>query len=407
MKALASWAIAILAAMSGSAAADGPAPLSLAEAVARALTANPSLAAARLGLGAAGAGVDFAAARPDPDLLLEQSRETPHDAASLDLSIETGGKRRRRVDLANAELEGAVATVRALEMETRNQVRRSYYALVAARERFAVSRQRLELAERALAAARARFEAGDVPRLEVLQTELATAEAKGETEDRGAALDAATASLVILLGGPPGEALAVSGELGDGAVPDPAALAERALAASTELALADQRIAEGEARVALARAGKVPDVTLSVGATHGSQPEFDYGWRGALGLTLPISGRHRAEIEVERQRLAQLEAEREALAARIRGEVAAAAALAAAHRQRYERYRGEVLPAAAEIESLAEESYRAGKTGLVSLLQSLSATGETRQRAIEAGYDYQTALADLELALGAPLTPPP
>lgn len=412
MKAGASMPVLVLAAVLGSAstaaapAPDSP-PLSFADAVARALAANPTLAAARLGLGAARAGVDIAAARPDPDLLLEESRETPHDALSVDLPIETGGKRRRRVELAGAELESAMAAVRALEMETRNQVRRSYYAVVAARERLAVSRQRLELAERALAAARARFEAGDVPRLEVLQTELATAEATSETEDRRAALDAATTSLSTLLGLPPGEPLAVNGELGDGAAPDLTALSDNALAASAELALADRRIAEGEARVALAQAGKTPDLTLSVGVTHGSQPEFDYGWRGALGLNLPISGRHRAEIEAERHRLAQLGAEREALAARIRGEVAAAAALAAAHRRRYERYRDEVLPAAVEIEGLAEESYRAGKTGLVSLLQSLSATGETRQRAIDAGYDYQTALADLELALGAPLTPPP
>jgi hypothetical protein len=37
------------------------------------------------------------------------------------------------------------------------------------------------------------------------------------------------------------------------------------------------------------------------------------------------------------------------------------------------------------------------------LLQTVQAAREVRQRALQAGLDYQTALADLERAMGTPL----
>jgi outer membrane protein TolC len=56
-----------------------------------------------------------------------------------------------------------------------------------------------------------------------------------------------------------------------------------------------------------------------------------------------------------------------------------------------------------EVERMAEDSYRSGQTGLVVLLQALQAAREVRAKAVQAGFDYQAALADLERAIGAPL----
>ena len=67
------------------------------------------------------------------------------------------------------------------------------------------------------------------------------------------------------------------------------------------------------------------------------------------------------------------------------------------------RFRDDILPHALEVEGMAEESYRSGETGLVVLLQALQSTRDVRLRAIQAGIDYQIALAELEQAVGAPL----
>src|SRR4030095_1822769 len=96
-------------------------------------------------------------------------------------------------------------------------------------------------------------------------------------------------------------------------------------------------------------------------------------------------------------------AERDARAAEITGAVAAALARASAARQSLERYQNEILPNSLQVEQMADESYRAGQTGLPAYLQTLQAAREIRQRAVQAGLDYQIALADLERAMGTPL----
>ena len=72
-------------------------------------------------------------------------------------------------------------------------------------------------------------------------------------------------------------------------------------------------------------------------------------------------------------------------------------------RQSLDRYQNEILPASAQVEQMADESYRSGQTGLPAYLQTMQAAREVRQRALQAGLDYQLALAELERAMGTPL----
>jgi outer membrane protein TolC len=86
--------------------------------------------------------------------------------------------------------------------------------------------------------------------------------------------------------------------------------------------------------------------------------------------------------------------------ARIRGAVFGASARASAQRDAYARYRDEILPKTAEVERMAEDSYRSGQTGLTVLLQALQSGRDVRLRAVDAAAEYQAALADLEQAIG-------
>src|SRR6476661_10775561 len=78
-------------------------PLSLEEAMTVALAANPTLAAARLGREEALARGDVARQRPNPEIAIEESRDTPRDSATVSLPIERGGKRQRRIGVAIAQ----------------------------------------------------------------------------------------------------------------------------------------------------------------------------------------------------------------------------------------------------------------------------------------------------------------
>ena len=98
--------------------------------------------------------------------------------------------------------------------------------------------------------------------------------------------------------------------------------------------------------------------------------------------------------------MAQLNAQRAALLARIVGEVTAASAIADAQRLAYLQYRDEILPLAVEVERMAEDSYRLGQTGITALLQSLQATRDTRLRSLQTGQDFQDAQSVLLIFLG-------
>jgi outer membrane protein TolC len=54
---------------------------------------------------------------------------------------------------------------------------------------------------------------------------------------------------------------------------------------------------------------------------------------------------------------------------------------------------------------MADDAYRLGQTGIAAYLQALQATRDVRLRFLQSEADLQTALADLEQAIGAPLQP--
>jgi outer membrane protein TolC len=108
-------------------------------------------------------------------------------------------------------------------------------------------------------------------------------------------------------------------------------------------------------------------------------------------------------VRVEAARVAQLRAHRGARVAELTGQATAAAARGGAARQRYLRYRDEIIPQLSAIEAMAEDSYRSGQTGLAAFLQAMQSAREVRLLATDAGLEYQTAVADLERALGGPV----
>ena len=160
---------------------------------------------------------------------------------------------------------------------------------------------------------------------------------------------------------------------------------------------------EAQAKVALAHALRTPDVTPDFTVTHNSQPDFVWGWRAAGAITIPLFNAHRAGVRVEEATLAQLNAQRSAVLARVTGEVTAASALAEAERLTYLRYRDQILPQAQEVELMAEDSYRLGQTNIAALLQALQQSRQVRLQSLQTASDLQNALSDLERAIGAPI----
>ena len=383
--------------------AQPAATLTLQAATERALAANPTIAAARLRGAVDLAGLAVAAERPNPEASVEIEKETPKQSFGVALPLELGGKRARRIAVSQATIRAGEAELAATIAQVRNDVRRAYFDGLVAGARAAVLRELRDLAQRARDTAQTRFETGDAPRLEVLQADLALSSAQIDAASADGAVAAARARLNALLGLPLDAAPQLSAALDEGGPVVATAVLDLAHTASAELAVFDRRIDEQRAKLELARALRVPDLVPTATLTHDAEPEFTYGWRAGVAVTLPLFTTHKAGVNVESHTLAQLVAERQAAMLRIDSEVTAAAVTAEAQRLAYVRYRDEILPQAQQVEQLAQDSYRLGQTGIAALLQALQASRDVRLRSLDTASQFQTALADLERAIGAPL----
>ncbi len=383
--------------------AQAPPTLTLNDALARAVEANRTVAAARTALGVGRAGIPVAGQRPNPEFSVEAERETPHWAFGSTVPIEIAGKRQRRLDVAQAALAVAEAETTRVSVGVRSDVRRAYYQAVAAVRRVDVAQELEAIATRARDAAQERFQTGAAPQLEALQSQLVLAQAQNETTVARGTLAAARVGLNALLAYPADASPMLADPLEAGPLPSMQEAAQLALAQNGDLQVLEKQIAEERARVALARAMRRPDPSVSGTFVYDNKPEFTYGWRFGAAIALPIFTTGRPDVTLAEATLTRTIADRDARAAQITGSVASAVARAVAARQAVLRYQAEILPASLQVEQMADESYRAGQTGLPALLQTVQAARQLRLSAVQAGLDYQLAIADLENAIGAPL----
>ena len=372
-------------------------------AIERAMAANPTIAAARLRGPINLANLAVARERLNPEGSIELEKETPKEAYGVAVPLELGGKRARRIEVAEATIRAGDAEVAATIAQVRNDVRRAYFGQIVAEQRLTILREQRDISIRTRDTAQARLDAGDVPRLEVMQAQLALAAVENEATAAEGTASAARAALNALLAQPLNTPTALSTTIDEAAPPTTEAALMLAQTASTELLSLDRQIEAQRARIQLAQALRVPDLTPTFTLTHRAEPEFSYGWRAGAAVTLPLFTTHRAGVLVEQTTLDQLTAQRQATLLRIQGEVTAASERAEAQRQLFVRYRDQIIPQAQQVEQLAQDAYQLGQTGIGPLLLALQATRDVRLRSLDAIDQLQTALADLERAMGAPL----
>jgi len=282
-------------------------------------------------------------------------------------------------------------------------VRRAYFGQMVAEQRLTILREQRDISIRTRDTAQARLDAGDVPRLEVMQAELALAAVENEATAAEGTSTAARAALNALLAQPLNTPTVLSTTIDEAAPPTTDAALMLAQTASAELISLDRQIETQRARIQLAQSLRVPDLTPTFTFTHRAEPEFTYGWRAGAAVTLPLFTSHRAGVLVEQTTLDQLTAQRQATLLRIQGEVTATSQRAQAQRELFLRYRDQIIPQAQQVEQLAQDAYQLGQTGIGPLLTALQATRDVRLRSLDAIDQFQTALADLERAIGAPL----
>ena len=374
---------------------------------------QPDLDVARAKWAIASAGIRTAGEHPNPTLSVTPAYNTTTHipspwlvTPSLDVPIETAGKRGYRLDQSRHLAEAARWNLLTDASQVRGRVRRSFLDLYAAGENQKLIRDHQGLQGENLHLLEAQYKAGAISAFELTQARLATGNASLTLLDAERQQVEAKSQLAEAIGVPV-TALAETRFNFSNFVsmprPVPAEEARRqALLGRPDILASLSDYAASEAALQLEIAKQYPDVHLSPGY------EFDQGdnkWSLGLTVTLPVLNQNRGGIgEAEARRLEAREAFL-ALQAKVMAEIDRALA-------GYEVALRKAATAQALVADLEkqERSTRAmleageiSKSELAALRLQLSVTALAR---LDAFVKSHQALGQLEEALRTPLNVP-
>ncbi len=381
-----------------------PRKLTLREALDLAARQNLDLAAARLRQAVAQAGVRIARQYPNPTVAFSASRDLPHESLVFEQPLEIGGRRRHRVEFAQQQVSLTSIEIDTVARQVRRRVRQAFFTAALAR---AVTRQRgqaLELTERLQSIAKARFDAGDIPQLEVYQADLEVARVDADYKVAQQRERIAFSQLNALLNEPPQTRWEPASYIED--LPPRISLDElvrRAQEANPDYQHVLQEQKVEQSRRALLRAERVPNLNVDFGSDFNAPPDFRVGPRGGFSMTLPLFSRNQGEIAQSSATLRMLESEIAATRRSVAGKIEAAYFDLEARQAQVELYRNSLRPATQRLENLLEESYRAGRANLLAVLDAQRNVQQVERDYLDSLFALQTAFAELEETIGSPL----
>ncbi len=378
--------------------------IALREALDLAARQNLDLLAGRQRRAFALAGIQVAREIPNPNFSFSASRDAPHEGFLIVQPLELGGKRGHRVELAQQEQALTGVEITAIEQQVRRQVREAYFEVALARAESSRRAGVLALVQRLHEIALQRFAAGDVSQLEVNQAQLEVARAEVDLRVARQQERVSNGQLSALLNEPPETVWRPATSLEEGAnAPALQDLLTDAYQSNTELGHLQQQLRVELSHTNLLRAQRVPDLDLGAGLDLNAPHDYRVGARGQFGLNLPIFSRNQGELAQSSAQQRILEAETSAVRRGVAGRVQAAYYEWDARRAEVDLYRNILRPAAALVEQQAEESYRAGKTNLLTVLDAQRSAQEIEKNYLGSLGALQDAFAALEEITGTRL----
>lgn len=373
-------------------------------ALAAAEAGNLELRAARQQRAQALAGITVARAIPNPTVSFSAARDTPHEGLTYDQPLELGGKRGKRIAVAQEEQKAIEVDITILSRLVRMRTRQAFYRSLASREQTSEAKTALDLATRLRDTVKQRFDAGDVAELEVIAAEVELARTSADYELAAAGQRTADAQLAALLNRPIGDALNPQGRLEDlppsQALPDVTGLA---LKSSAEVQRTTQELQVEQRRLELARAQRIPNLDVQLGTDFNAPGDFAVGPRGQIGVTVPLFYRGQGEVAVSTARLELLRLTLAAQQINASAEVAAAYFDFQAKAQQAQRFSQTIVPQTVRLEQMAEDAYRSGKSNLLTVIDAQRKLNEVRKSYLENLLAVQSAFATLEEAVGTSL----
>jgi cobalt-zinc-cadmium efflux system outer membrane protein len=291
-----------------------------------------------------------------------------------------------------------------LSRQIRHRAREAFYRALLTRAQAAQSKTTLDLATRIADIVRQRFESGDVAQLEVIQAEVEADRATADYETAVQAQKIADAQLAALLNRSLDHTWNLQGRLDEMPKAETIqAVTDRALGSNADILRTTQELETEQRRLSLARAQRIPNVDLQAGVDLNSPHEFDVGPRGQIAVSLPLFYHGQGEVAQSTAKLELLRLSLQAQRTNASVQVIAAYYDYLAKTGLSNQYGQRIVPQTVKLEEMAEDSYRSGKSNLLTLIDAQRRLNETRKTYLDSLFAVQSSFAVLEEVVGASL----
>jgi cobalt-zinc-cadmium efflux system outer membrane protein len=350
--------------------------------------------------------------RPNPELEIEVEefgglgprKEFDGAETSIYLSqlVELGGERGARKRVAGWENYVANADYEAERLAVLTDATLGFIDVVAAQELLRLAEDLHRISEETFSAVIERVKAGKVSPIEETKASIELANKEIDLISARSDLVIARKRLASVWGSTSPQFTAAAGSLDEVKNIPSVETLEALIDKNPELirwaGVMERRLAE----LALERAERVFDITLSVGVKR-FEESGDYAFTMGLGLPLPIFDRNQGGVGEARSRLAQSEQQTKAARVRIATALSESYEALASARDEANSLAHRVVPAAGEAFEAARRGYRQGKFGYLEVLDAQRTFAQTTARLLDAQARYHRAAALVESLTGTRL----
>ncbi|MGO4798988.1 TolC family protein [Pseudomonas sp. W22_MBD1_FP4] len=347
-------------------------PLTLDSALQNAFANNPDLAAAQWEIDIAAGGRQQAGLIPNP-VASWDAEDTRRDSRTttikLSQTLELGGKRGARIDVASRTQDAAALTLEQRRNSLRTDVIDSYYAALRAQERLDLAQRSLALAERGLVVANGRVTAGKSSPVEATRAQVQLSEIRLEFNRAQIGLTDAYRRLAASTGSASADFASVAPPSQSTPALPPAAQLLVRLEQTTELRLAELQILQNEANVGLEKAQRIPDLDVSIGSQYDASVRERVNLVG-VSMPIPLFNRNQGNVLAATRRADQARDLRNAAELRLRTETRQALDLWQAANNEVRAFNQQILPAAQSAVDAATRGFEMGKFNFLDVLDA-------------------------------------
>jgi cobalt-zinc-cadmium efflux system outer membrane protein len=385
----------------------------LAEAVEIFLRQNLQLVAARYDIETADAEKLTARLRPNPQLTVGLSdlpvnfsgpliKEQTY-SYGISHTIELGGKRSKRIDVADANSGLARGQFQMVVWQLTNDVKRKFYTVVLNQSLLNLARENESTFAEIVKHTSELVNAGEISGLDLERVEVEKLKFDTDLANSERDYEVALRDLRFALGG---DYRAMDVDVSGTIDYEPyqfsfTELRDRALAERPDLKAAQLSERAADANIRLQNAQRIPDLTVGGGIDQ--VPSGTSTYTMGVGVTLPVWDRNQGERAKALIAKKQAQNQTQLITNQVLSDVDKAMVAFEMQRRRVDLYRSGVVTKVNDIQRLTEVALRAGESSTLELLDAIRTRRDTLAGFYQTLFDYQMSLLDVELATATPL----